>query len=260
MGPRNMKSSLVRLLTPSPTLDPCWALYGPRLYLPALPRLRTSLQRRPFHATPSYAAASFLDLSNLSISRESRFLAKSQGRPRTHFSPHLELIRSSEVDPFTERGPKAEETVYNNANIYDYPGGMSGKPVSMANILEELVHTRAARESAERKLEELQSMASRKQREGELLVMVTVVLFLGLVFRDQLWDSVGQIMHGRAWAALSLPLEQHPAGSLKDLDLGDPPRDHDGSVSTWNDTVASAPVEVHGWRSVLSRLLWASCD
>lgn len=257
MGPRNFKPPIFRLLTPTANPDPFWALYGPRLFFPALPRPRISPQQRPFHTTNACAAGSILDLSNLSISRESRFLAKTQGRPRTQFSPHLELIRSSEVDPFTERAPKGEERIYSHGNGCEYSGGLSGKPVSMAKTLKELAYTRAARENAERKLEELQRKITRREREGEVLVIVTVLLFLGLVFRDQVWDTVSKIMLGRAWAAVTLPVERDGAGSLNDL--GDPSRDHDSSVSTPDDVVASASVEERRYRSVVSRLLWASC-
>lgn len=255
MGPRNFKPPIVRLLSPTANPDPFQTLYGPPLNFPALPRPRTSPQQRPFHTTNPCAAGSILDLGNLSISRESRFLAKTQGRPRTHFSPHLELIRSSEVDPFTERAPQGEETIYNYGNGREYPGGMSGKPVSIANALEELAYTKAARESAERKLEELQSKITRREREGGVLVIVTVFLFLGLLFRDQVRDSISKMMLGRVWVTVNVPVERDRAASLNDL--GDPSRDHDSSASTWDDAVASASVEEHTYRSVVSRLLWA---
>lgn len=127
----------------------------------------------------------------------------------------------------------------------------------MANILEELAYTRAARESAERNLEELQSKITRRERESGILVIITAFLFMGLVFRDQVRDTISKIMLGRAWAAVTLPAERDGAGSLNEL--GDPSRDHDSSVFTRDDAVASAAMEEHRYRSVVSRLLWASC-
>lgn len=257
MGPCNFKPPIIRLSIPTANPESFWALSGPRLRFPALPRPRVSPQQRPFHTTNPCAAGSILDLSNLSISRESRFLAKTQGRPRTQFSPHLELIRSSEVDPFTERAAKGEETVYIHGNGHETPGVLSGKPVSIANILEELAYMRAARESAERNLQELQIKITRRERESGLLVIVTAFLFLGLVFRDQVRDTMSKIMLGRAWAAVALPVERDGAGSLNDL--GDPSRNHDSLVSTRDNAVASDSVEEHKYKSVVSRLLWASC-
>ncbi|KAL8738242.1 MAG: hypothetical protein Q9181_000922 [Wetmoreana brouardii] len=43
------------------------------------------------------------NLGGLSTSRESQYLSKEHGIPRTEFAPHIELIRSSEVD--TQRAP-----------------------------------------------------------------------------------------------------------------------------------------------------------
>lgn len=257
MGPCDFKSPIIRLLTPTANSETFWALSGIRLHFPALPRPRISPQQRPFHTTNPCAAGSILDLGNLSISRESRFLARTQGRPRTQFSPHLDLIRSSEVDPFIERASKGEETAGTYGNGSETPGCLSGKPVSMANILEELAYTRAARESAERNLEELQSKITRRERESGVLVIITAFLFMGLVFRDQVRDTISKIMLGRAWAAVTLPAERDGAGSLNEL--GDPSRDHDSSVFTRDDAVASAAMEEHRYRSVVSRLLWASC-
>ena len=41
-----------------------------------------------------------MNLQGLATSRESQFLSKERKIPRTEFSPQLQLIRSSEVDPF----------------------------------------------------------------------------------------------------------------------------------------------------------------
>ncbi len=55
-----------------------------------------------FHTSPCIRSALF-NLAGLSTSRESQYLSKERGIPRTEFSPHLELIRSSEVD--TQQAP-----------------------------------------------------------------------------------------------------------------------------------------------------------
>ena len=59
-----------------------------------------SQHSRAFQTTSPAAGSSLLNLSGLSTSRESQFLSKERGIPRTEFSPHLELIKSSEVAPF----------------------------------------------------------------------------------------------------------------------------------------------------------------
>lgn len=149
-----------------------------------------------------------------------------------------------------------KDTLHSHGDGCACPRGLLGNKVSMANMLEELADTRVARESAERKLRELQSKITRREREGEVLVIVTVFLFLGLVFRDELRDTISKSMLGRAWAAVTSQVERDRGGSLHDL--GDQSRGHDSSVSR-DDTVASASVKEHRHRSVVSRLLWASC-
>lgn len=254
MGPRKLLSPFGRLLTPIADSDPLWVLYRPRLYYPASPRPQVSPRHRTFHITNLCPAGSIFDLSNLSISRESRFLAKTQGRPRTHFSPHLELIRSSEVEPFTEKDPKGEEAIYSYGDACASLRGLPGNKVPKADTLQELADMRAARERAERKLGDLQSKIKRRDREAGVLIALTVFLFVGLVFRDELRDTISKIMLRRVGAAVALQVERDRGGSLKDL--GDQSREHDSWVSR-DDAIASASVKEHRHRSVLSRLLWA---
>ena len=74
---------------------------------------------RAFHTSPPRLAGSpLLNLSGLSTSRESQYFSKERGIPRTEFSPHLELIRTSEVAPFTSRNrpsPTKEEPLKERA-------------------------------------------------------------------------------------------------------------------------------------------------
>lgn len=125
----------------------------------------------------------------------------------------------------------------------------------MANTLEELASTRAARESTEREMEELQKWFTRWKRLCDVMVLANVVLFSGLVFHDEVRDTISKIMLGRARAAVTSQVERDREESLNDS--GDQSRDHDGSVFR-DDNVASASVKEHRHRSVVSRLLWAS--
>ncbi|KAL8695598.1 MAG: hypothetical protein Q9224_003309, partial [Gallowayella concinna] len=70
------------------------------LFSPALP-IRSTW--RPFHNTSSLAGSPLFNLGGLSTSRESQYLSKERGIPRTDFAPHLELIKSSEVEPYATR-------------------------------------------------------------------------------------------------------------------------------------------------------------
>lgn len=68
-------------------------------------------QRHEFHTSPPRPNNSLFNLGGLSTSRECQYLAKERGMPRTEFSPHLELIRSSEVDPHGGPGSRGVSTI-----------------------------------------------------------------------------------------------------------------------------------------------------
>lgn len=57
------------------------------------------LSPRAFSTTPPSLSALF-NLNGLAHSRESQYLSKERGIPRTEYSSNIHLIRSSEVDPF----------------------------------------------------------------------------------------------------------------------------------------------------------------
>lgn len=158
------------------------------------------------------------------------------------------------MEPFTEKEPKGEEAIYSYGDACAYPRGLPGNKVPMADTLQELANMRAARESAERKLGDLQSKIKRRDREAGVLIAVTVILFVGLVFRDELRDTTSKIMLRRAGAAVALQVERDRGGSLKDS--RGQSRENDSSVSR-DDVITSASVKEHRHRSVVSRLLWA---
>ena len=86
-----------------------------RRFITATPLLQHAHAHLPLPAPPHHGfhtsrvlSSALFNLGGLSTSRENQFLSKEKGRPRTEFSPHLELIRSSEVD--TQQRPNASES------------------------------------------------------------------------------------------------------------------------------------------------------
>ena len=77
--------------------------------VPSHPPLRNRSCSRALHSSP-LTRSSFFNLAGLSTSRENRYLSKEHRMPRTEFSPHLELIRSSEVDPQGSPGSRSKGT------------------------------------------------------------------------------------------------------------------------------------------------------
>lgn len=83
---------------------------------------------RLFHSSSPSRSALF-NLGGLATSRESQYLSKEHGIPRTEYSSNIHLIRSSEVDPFpnapgatknarlTEKNPALASTKYTPAAV-----------------------------------------------------------------------------------------------------------------------------------------------
>ncbi|KAL8724991.1 MAG: hypothetical protein Q9166_007640 [cf. Caloplaca sp. 2 TL-2023] len=62
------------------------------------------LSTRFIHHSPNLASSSpFYNLGGLSTSREAQFLSRERGIPRTEYSPQSQLIRASEVEPYTTK-------------------------------------------------------------------------------------------------------------------------------------------------------------
>jgi len=63
------------------------------------------VSRAQFHSNPTPSASILFQLQGLSNSREGQWLAKASGLPRQEYSAALQLIKSSEVDPFKKPHP-----------------------------------------------------------------------------------------------------------------------------------------------------------
>ena len=145
-----------------------------------------------------YSSGSLFNLSGLSHSRESGFLSKERGIPRTEFAPHLELIRLSEVEPFAEKKklPTADSLQSSPASSTRLIQQSHDIGISVAYLIKELESTRVAKEEAERLTRELRHKT--KVLEGKLeriwdrlaalSIFAAVASILGLYYRRQLYD------------------------------------------------------------------------
>ena len=139
---------------------------------------------RSFHSTPLRAGGSFLNLSGLSVSRESRFLSKERGIPRTEFSPHLELIRSSEVDPFTGRDASSSLSQLANSKLPSDPTDQN--LLSLGYLMKELETARIVNTKSEAAFRELHAKFLRREKEAALLAILTAVLTLSILFSQEM--------------------------------------------------------------------------
>ena len=157
---------------------------------------------RHLHTTPRLlSSGSLFNLSGLSTSRESRFLSKERGIPRTEFSPHLELIRLSEVEPFAEKKLPTHSLQLSPAPSHK-PTQQSGhNDISVAYLIKELENTKLAKEEAERLNRELrqktkvveEKLEGFWERLAALSIFAAIGSMLGLYYRRELYDFILQL-------------------------------------------------------------------
>ena len=214
---------------------------------------------RGFHCTTPCAGSSILNLSGLSTSRESRFLAKERGIPRTEFSPHLELIRSSEVDPFA--GRDASSAAQASPTLALGHTGAGDSPLSVAYLIKELDATRVLQAKTANALQDLQTKYKSRERDAVHLSFVTVLLIVGITNASALKEMAEPVLQryrnakeaalAKYHRLMSHPsTRSHVSPGSRTLDaevFGDAPR----TLQVDNQRVAA------GW---LHQLFWASPD
>ena len=160
--------------------------------------MRGTLSRHLHTTSRRYSSGSFFNLSGLSHSRESGFLSKERGIPRTEFAPHLELIRLSEVEPFAEKKSPTDPLQQPPASIHKPIQQSDGSGISVAYLIKELESIKVAKEEAERSNRELRHKT--KVLEGKLeeiwdrlaalSIFAAVASILGLYYRRELYHFI----------------------------------------------------------------------
>ncbi|KAL9012306.1 MAG: hypothetical protein Q9173_002927 [Seirophora scorigena] len=150
--------------------------------------LRPTLPRHAFHTSHRSSNALF-NLGGLSTLRESQYLAKEHRMPRTAFAPHLELIRSSEVDTQARPAAGSERSVPEaSRGMVTVPSAAYVALVQKSRRLEEQLARSVERER------ELGKGYERRTREGGILGLSCVLLGLAAVFGV---DARGEV--ARVW-------------------------------------------------------------
>lgn len=214
---------------------------------------------RGFHETIPCAGSSILNLSGLSTSRESRFLAKERGIPRTEFSPHLELIRSSEVEPFA--GGDVSSAARSSSGLSSGHTGAVDSPLSVAYLIKELDATRVLQAKTASALQDLQTRYKSRERDAVNLSFVTVLLIVGIANASALKEMAEPLLQRcrnakEAALAKYCRLMSHPSTQSHDSSGS---RTLDAEV--FGDDTPRLDVDAQrassGW---LHRLFWASPD
>ena len=149
--------------------------------------------RRAFTTSPPSSAGSpLLNLSGLSVSRESQHLSKEYGIPRTEFSPYLELIRSSEVDPFQQKKNKpgtgkggVDGGGLNTSTASAVATTATASTVAATYLINELTAIKTALRDVTRERFLLQQDLKRKNRDVLILSLFSTGAILALLFPEQ---------------------------------------------------------------------------
>ena len=202
--------------------------------------------QRTFHSTPPLAGSPLLNLSGLSTSRESQYFSKERGIPRTRFSPHLELIESSEVSPFLSQKSCAPAK-------QDSFGVGEGEYVDTSKyLMKELESIRQSFENLKRENQRLERTVARNEAIASIFLSLSLLLGWLLTFPDDM-----KIFHG--WTVLPLSkLGQH---QIEDAP-GTPTESLNVEISAKtlrsnpNANIPSEPVSISASQSSLSKFFW----
>ena len=162
--------------------------------------MRGTLPRHLYTTPRILSSGSLFNLAGLSTSRESGFLSKERGIPRTEFSPHLELIRLSEVEPFAEKKLPANSPHTSPASSNKLTQLSDDSGMSVAYLLKELESTKLAKEEAQNLNRELQRrtkvaeerLEAIRERLTALSIFAAIGSIFGLYYGRELYDVILQ--------------------------------------------------------------------
>ena len=173
-----------------------------KLYRPEQ-AMRGTLPRHLYTTPRILSSGSLLNLSGLSTSRESGFLSKERGIPRTEFSPHLELIRLSEVEPFAKKKLPTTSLQPSPASSHKLTQQSDDSGISVAYLIKELESTKLAKEEAQRLNKELRRRTKAveerleviRERLTALSIVAAIGSIFGLYYRRELYEVILQFSH-----------------------------------------------------------------
>lgn len=132
-----------------------------------------------------------LNLSAFSGSKEAQYLSKERRIPRTEFAPHLELIRSSEVDPFAPTAGASPTVI---AALRRAQTGESDKDtaytLAISNLIKQLEASKQELREAKQSLGRLQQKYEKNGQEGLVLVLLTAGIIVWVTYNT---DVIGEV-------------------------------------------------------------------
>ena len=156
----------------------------------------SSQRRHDLHTTSRRLGSPLHNLSGLSASREAQHLSKERGIPRTEFSASLELLKSSEVDPFGGPGSsRAASTVAPEQPVPAIEESVKSPEQDVQQLQNTLDKVKAqGRRHRERNKEQAVTIKALQDKFEDAFISVNTargvafILFLWVLFYEQLRD------------------------------------------------------------------------
>lgn len=198
--------------------SPCWKRIRQSVVLPAP-------QHLGFHTSRCLNSALF-NLGGLSTSRESQYLAKEYKRPRTEFSPYLELIRSSEVDtqkapssnlPATSTTDKRKIAEAGSSIAVSQDGSVTMSQTSYQDLQHSIKIMQEQLDEYKTRSRQLLEMYHKSSDDGVALRILCAIFALAILFTPQI-----QTFHVKALQALGFASERNEENFNKEEILRQP--------------------------------------
>lgn len=237
---------------------------------------------RTFTSTTRILVNPLSNLSHFSAAKEAQFLSKEKRIPREEFHPYLQLIRSSEVDPYAPV-PGASPSVIaalNHAKSGEADTDTALR-LAVANLIDQLKASNREKEEILRVLSHIQDRYRREERNALLMLfacfgMLAVVTVKTRAVEDMVGWVRGQSDEWNAfdWGWLGTSSDYLPKLKPEYISmLESPARESKRNLLSLPDTekrerqsrevprpvqVVNPPFEQTESRGTLSRLFWAS--
>lgn len=132
-----------------------------------------------------------LNLSQFSASKEAQYLSKEKKIPREEFYPYIELIRSSEVDPFAPAAGSSPTAVaaLKRASM-GQTDMQTAYSLAISNLIQQVQLSRKEALQATATLTEIHNKYKREERSTFLIMLSTVALLSFVMLNTNAWSDV----------------------------------------------------------------------
>ena len=133
------------------------------------------VDRRQFTASTQCLVNPLLNLSHFSAAKEAQFLSKHTKVPREEFHPHLQLIRSSEVDPFAPvAGASPSVVAALNKAKTGQTDMQTAYTLAISNMMSQLEVSRREASATAQTIARMQEKFRREERSAFWMLMASI--------------------------------------------------------------------------------------